>query len=103
MRSTRTATRRNRPSGPRERAWDERVSRGRRASSPGVEKKSRFALFLAKKAYYGGSWGSNPEKLTFILILVPTRVLFHARFRFERRNPRLERRCLDPFVTGVPP
>ena len=35
--------------------------------------------------------------------LLPTRVLFHARSRFERRNPRLERRCLDPFVTGVPP
>ena len=31
MRSTRTATRRNRPGGPRERAGDERVSRGRRA------------------------------------------------------------------------
>ena len=52
MRSTRTAVRRNRPYGPRERAGDERVSRGRRASSPGVGKKSRFALFLAKKAYY---------------------------------------------------
>ena len=95
MRSTRTDTRRNRPSGPRERAGDERVSRGRRASSPGVEKKSRFALFLAKKAYYGGSWGSNPGKLKKILILVPTRVLFLARFRFERRNPRLERRSLS--------
>ena len=31
----------------------------------------------------------------FILILVPTRVLFLARFRFERRNPRLERRSLS--------
>ena len=50
MRSTRTTTRRNRPSGPRERAGDERVSRGRRASSPGVEKKSRFALFLSPKS-----------------------------------------------------
>ena len=47
--------------------------------------------------------GSNPGKLTLVLFLVPTRFLFHARFRFERRNPRLERRCLDPFVTGVPP
>ena len=65
------------------------------ASSPGVEKKSRFALFLGKKAYYGGSWGSNPGKLKKIIILLPTRVLFLARFRFERRNPRLERRSLS--------
>ena len=36
----------------------------------GSKKKSRFALFLAKKAYYGGSWGSNPGKLTLILFLV---------------------------------
>ena len=95
MRSTRTATRRNRPSGPRERAGDERVSRGRRASSPGVEKKSRFALFLAKKAYYGGSWGSNPGKLKKRISLFLWRFLFLARFRFERRNPRLERRSLS--------
>ena len=95
MRSTRTATRRNRPSGPRERAGDERVSRGRRASSPRVEKKSRFALFLAKKAYYGGSWGSNPGKLKKRISLFLWRVLFLARFRFERRNPRLERRSLS--------
>ena len=30
-----------------------------------------------------------------IIFLLPTRFLFHARFRFERRNPRLERRCLS--------
>ena len=61
------------------------------------------AAFFQKRSIMGALRGSNPEKLTFILILVPTRFLFHARFRFERRNPRLERRCLDPFVTGVPP
>ena len=65
MRSTRTATRRNRPSGQRERAGDERVSRGRRASSPGVEKQSRFALFLAKKAYYPRGPGVQSGKIDF--------------------------------------
>ena len=103
MRSTRTATRRNRPSGPRERAGDERVSRGRRASSPRVEKKSRFALFLAKKAYYGGSWGSNPGKLKKRISLFLWRFLFLARFRFERRNPRLERRSLSLGCHGGTP
>ena len=61
------------------------------------------AAFFQKRSIMGALRGSNPEKLTLVLFLVPTRFLFHARFRFERRNPRLERRCLDPFVTGVPP
>ena len=86
------------------RAGDDRVFLGpQEPLAEGSKKKAGSRRFFPKKVYYGGSPGSNPEKLTFILILVPTRFLFHARFRFERRNPRLERRCLDPFVTGVPP
>ena len=94
MRSTRTATRRNRPSGPRERAGDERVSRGRRASSPGSKKKAGSRRFWPKRSIMGALRGSNPGKYFLRLILVSGPVLFHARFRFERRNPRLERRSL---------
>ena len=61
------------------------------------------AAFFQKRSITGALRGSNPGKLKKIIFLLPTRFLFHARFRFERRNPRLERRCLDPFVTGVPP
>ena len=89
---------------------DRRARRGRarvftshEPQQKGQAKKPVRAAFFQKRSIMGALRGSNPEKLTFILILVPTRFLFHARFRFERRNPRLERRCLDPFVTGVPP
>ena len=76
---------------------------GEALSAQGSSKKAGSRRFWPKKAYYPRGPGVQPGKLTFILFLVPTRFLFHARFRFERRNPRLERRCLDPFVTGVPP
>ena len=69
----------------------------------GSKKKPVRAAFFQKRSIMGALRGSNPGKLKKIIFLLPTRFLFHARFRFERRNPRLERRCLDPFVTGVPP
>ena len=56
-----------------------------------------------KRSAMIGPGGSKPRKLKKVIFLLPRRLLFHARFRFERRNPRLERRCLDPDVTGVPP
>ena len=76
-----------------------------RPKGPAKEPVRAVFGFWPKKAFETPTRGSNPGKLTLILILVPTRFLFHfhARSRFERRNPRLERRCLDPFVTGVPP
>ena len=88
----------------RPRAGNDRVFlRAARALAFGRKMEPVRAAFFQKRSIMGALRVSNPEKLTFILILVPTRFLFHARFRFERRNPRLERRCLDPFVTGVPP
>ena len=58
-------------------------------------KKAGSRRFWPKRPITPAAPGSNPEKLTLILFLVPTRVLFLARFRFERRNPRLERRSLS--------
>ena len=66
----------------------------------GSSKKAGSRRFWPKKVYYGGSWGSNPGKLKKIIFL-PTRFLFHARFRFERRNPRLERTTFALHVTGA--
>ena len=53
------------------------------------------AAFFQKRSIMGALRGSNPGKLKKIIFLLPTRVLFLARFRFERRNPRLERRSLS--------
>ena len=64
---------------------------------------SRLAPLFSKKGLSNPHAGLESGKLKKIIFLLPTCFLFHARFRFERRNPRLERRCLDPFVTGVPP
>ena len=36
----------------------------------GSSKKAGSRRFWPKKVYYGGSWGSNPGKLTLILFLV---------------------------------
>ena len=84
------------------RAENDRVFlRAARASAFGSQNGAGSRRFFPKKVYYGGSPGSNPGKLKKILILVPTRVLFLARFRFERRNPRLERRTFTLYVPGA--
>ena len=102
--SPKRLSRQNRPFRPAARRGQLRVSPLRKQASLWVRPSSRFApLFSKKGLYYGGAPGLESGEIDFILILVPTSFLFHARFRFERRNPRLERRCLDPFVTGVPP
>ena len=45
--------------------------------------------------HYTEQMRSNPQKYFLrLLILVSGPVLFHARSRFKRRNPRLEQRCL---------
>ena len=84
---------------------------GRRALSPVLEQNPVLEQkcepvrsgFPKKRSAMSPPGGSKPRKLGLILFLVCRRLLFPARFRFERRNPRLERRCLDPDVTGVPP
>ena len=42
----------------------------REPRAQGSKKKAGSRRFFPKKVYYGGSPGSNPEKLTFILILI---------------------------------
>ena len=69
------------------RAGNDRVFlRAARALAFGRKMEPVRAAFFQKRSIMGALRGSNPEKLTFIPILVPTRFLFHARFRFERRN-----------------
>ena len=104
MRSSKRSPLYSRLSCPSSRRKRSRVSPCRKSLGFWVAKWSRFAPLFSKKGLLWGRSGARiREKLTLVLFLVPTRVLFHARSRFERRNPRLERRCLDPFVTGVPP
>ena len=78
------------------RAGDDRVFLGpQEPLAEGSKKKPVRAAFFQKRSIMGARRGSNPGKLKKIIFLLPTRFLFLARFRFERRNPRLKRRCLS--------
>ena len=56
--------------------------------------------FPKKRSAMSPPGGSKPRKLGLILFLVCRRLLFPARFRVERRNPRLERTTFALHVTG---
>ena len=84
---------------------------GRRALSPVLEQilSSGFLIepvrsgFPKKRSLRGLAGFETPEigrKLRWIIFLLPRRLLFLARFRFERRNPRLERTTFSLHVTG---
>ena len=90
-------------------ACSARQRAGRRALSPVLEQNPVLeqkcepvrAGRRQKRSAMIGPGGSKPRKLKKVIFLFPRRLLFPARFRIERRNPRLERTTFSLHVTGV--
>ena len=84
-----------------------RISPGLRQGAPAARapladvKQSLGRDSKKKTAHQEPLPGFESAKTAVDNILLPTRVLFHARFRVERRNPRLERTTFALHVTGA--